>query len=184
MKTVMVKDLMIPIAQYATVSYDASLGEALMALQDAQTRLDEDREKHRAILVYNENKRIIGKLNMWDVLKGIEPGYRRLNYPREAGSLGSGPEFLKSLLATYGLWRKPLEDICRQGARMKVRDIMHAPSTEEYIGEDAYLPEAINMLVMGRHLSLLVTRQDDIVGVLRLSDVFQKVREQIQSCAL
>jgi CBS domain-containing protein len=184
MKTVTVKDLMIPISQYATVSGEASLGEALRALEDAQTSLDENREKHRAILVYNESRRIIGKLNMWDVLKGIEPGYKRLNYPREAGLLGSGPEFVKSLLATYGLWRKPLEDICRQGASITVRDIMHAPSTEEYIEEDASLPEAINLLVMGRHLSLLVTSKGDIVGVLRLSDVFQEVRQQIQSCAL
>lgn len=186
MKTILVKELMIPIARYATVSCDASLGEALAALDDSsdfEMRPDEKQEKHCTMLVYNDKNRIIGKLNMWDVLKGIEPAYKRLNYPRDAGSLGSGPEFLKSLLTTYGLWRRPLEDICRQGAKMKVKDIMNAPSTEEYIEESASLPEAINQLVVGKHLSLLVSRQGEVVGVLRLSDVFQKVREQIRSCA-
>jgi hypothetical protein len=39
-------------------------------------------------------------------------------------------------------------------------------------------------MVMGRHQSLLVTRGESIVGVLRLSDVFKKVSDNIKACKL
>jgi hypothetical protein len=37
---------------------------------------------------------------------------------------------------------------------------------------------------MGRHQSLLVNRGEGIVGVLRLSDVFKKVSDNIKACKL
>jgi hypothetical protein len=35
---------------------------------------------------------------------------------------------------------------------------------------------------MGRHQSLLVTKGEEIVGVLRLTDVFREISERISSC--
>jgi hypothetical protein len=37
---------------------------------------------------------------------------------------------------------------------------------------------------MGRHQSLLVTRGEAVVGILRLSDVFNKVCDEIKSCRI
>jgi hypothetical protein len=37
-------------------------------------------------------------------------------------------------------------------------------------------------LVMGRHQSLLVTRGKDIVGILRLTDVFREIANRISAC--
>jgi hypothetical protein len=37
---------------------------------------------------------------------------------------------------------------------------------------------------MGRHQSLLVTRGEEIVGVLRLSDVFKKICDSIKACRI
>ena len=56
MKTVTVKELMVPLAQYATVSEDATLLEAVIALKKAQEGFDQTRYRHRAIdswLCYN-----------------------------------------------------------------------------------------------------------------------------------
>jgi predicted transcriptional regulator len=52
------------------------------------------------------------------------------------------------------------------------------------VAADASLDTAIHLLVMGHHQSLLVTRGKDIVGVLRLSDVFRKVSDGIKACKL
>ena len=41
--------------------------------------------------------------------------------------------------------------------------------------------EAIHQLVMGRHQSLLVTKGKDIVGILRLTDVFREISNKISS---
>ncbi|MDZ7697985.1 MAG: CBS domain-containing protein [Deltaproteobacteria bacterium] len=65
MKTILVSDLMVPLAEYATVSEEATLYEAAMALEEAQNRLDRDKYLylHRAVLVYDKNNKIVGKVS-------------------------------------------------------------------------------------------------------------------------
>ena len=60
-----VADLMVPIDEYATVSDDATLYEAVIALEKAQEELDRKQHHylHRAILVYNKNNHICGKIS-------------------------------------------------------------------------------------------------------------------------
>ena len=48
---------------------------------------------------------------------------------------------------------------------------MQSPSENEYIDEDTSLDIAAHQLITGFHLSLLVRKGEDIVGVLRLSDI-------------
>ncbi len=60
---------------------------------------------------------------------------------------------------------------------------MYSPAEGEYVKEDTLLNEAIHQLIMGRHQSLLVTRGEDIVGILRLTDVFREISDKISSCS-
>jgi len=46
------------------------------------------------------------------------------------------------------------------------------------------LDKAIHQFIMGCHLSLLVTRQGEIVGILRLIDVFMEIVDNIKACSL
>ena len=75
MKNLHVKDLMIPLAEYATVSQDATLFDAIQALKKAQAKFDQNRYPHRAILVYDEDKKVVGKLSQMDIIKSLEPNY-------------------------------------------------------------------------------------------------------------
>ena len=124
MKTVVVKDLMVALADYATVSQDATLYDAVLALEKAQKRYESEFSPylHRAVLVYDEHRKMI------------------------------------------------------------VKDFMYSPSQGEYIPEGASLDEAIHQMLLGRHNSLLVTRREDIVGILRLTDVFAYVCQNIKAC--
>ena len=61
---------------------------------------------------------------------------------------------------------------------------MRAPTTGEYISADATLGEAIHLLIMGDHQSLLVTRGESIVGILRLTDVFAAIFHTMKACLL
>jgi len=91
-------------------------------------------------------------------------------------------DFIKSIMEGQGLWRDPLANICRKAAQIKVSSIMYTPGEGEYVKEEATLAQAIHQLIMGRHQSLLVTRQGEVVGVLRLSDVFVEVCNLIKAC--
>ena len=76
------------------------------------------------------------------------------------------------------------KDLRRKTASLKVRDFMYTPTEGEYLSENATLDEAIHMLVMGHHHSLLVTRGRRIVGILRLTDVFATVFHSLKQDAL
>jgi predicted transcriptional regulator len=88
------------------------------------------------------------------------------------------------MITEHGLWKQPIDDICRKAATLKVKDIMHTPTQGEYVAESATLNEAVHQLIMGHHQSLLVTRGDDIVGVLRLTDVFHRISDMMAECKL
>jgi CBS domain-containing protein len=184
MQSIQVKDMMVPLGDYATVSEDATLYEAVLALESAQRNVDPGREKHAAVLVCDNAGRVIGKLSRWSILKGIEPRYKHIGDMKETSRFGFSPEFLKSMLTQYGLFRTALEDLCRKAAELNVREFMDTPAEGEYVDESATLDQAIHQLVMGHLASLLVTRGGEIVGILRLSDVFTEICERVKTCKL
>lgn len=184
MKSQTVKDLMIPLSEYVTVEEDATLFDAVMALEKAQAAFDQTRYRHRALLVLNGERQVIGKISQLDVLKALEPKYEQMLEGAGISHSGLTREFMKSLMANYDLWSGAMSDICRKAAALKVKDFMHEPTEGEHVEEDATLNEAIHQLVMGQHQSLLVTRKSQIVGILRLTDVFSAVCRAIQACAL
>jgi CBS domain containing-hemolysin-like protein len=181
-KTIAVKDLMVPLEEYATVFEDATLYEAVMALEKAQEEFDHTKYRHRAILIYDKNKKIVGKLSQLDVLRALEPKYGEMGDQKSLSRFGFSPKFLKSMLEQYSLWNEPLSDICRKASKLIVKDFMYTPTEGEYVEESASLNQAIHQLVMGHHQSLLVTRGEGIVGVLRLTDVFSAIFHTIKAC--
>ncbi len=182
MRTRKVRDLMVPIGEYATVNADANLYTAVMALREAQKKFRQDRYKHRAILVYDENKHVVGKLSQLDVIRGLEAGYKKVGELKGISHSGFSPQLIKSMMESYGLWGEPLDDICRKGAQIKVRDVMYSPSEGEYVEENASLAEAIHQLVVGHHQSLLVAKDGEITGILRLTDVFTEICDRMEVC--
>ena len=70
----------------------------------------------------------------------------------------------------------------RKAGEQPVNKFMHTPTEGEYIAEDATLEVAIHQLIMGQHQSLLVTRDKEIVGILRLTDVFAAVFHKMKEC--
>lgn len=184
MKTKQIKELMIPLSEYAVVSEDAGLFEAVMALEKSQEKFDKSPYPHRAILVRDKSGKIVGKLSQIDVLMALEPKYKQIGEMKSISNLGFSKDFIKGLLAQYQLWDAPMNDICRKAAQIQVREIVSALSDTEVVDENATLDEAIHQLVMGKHQSLLVTRKADIAGILRLTDVFGEITEQIKACKL
>ena len=59
MKLIIVQDLMVPLSGYATVSQDATLADAIKALMQAHEEFDQTRDRHRAILISDENNKIV-----------------------------------------------------------------------------------------------------------------------------
>ena len=166
---------MVPLGDYAAVSQEATLYEAVLALDEAQKPLHRDRHPHRAVLVLDAEDRVVGKLSQWDFIRALEPRYNEIADFNSLVRFGFSTRFIRSMVEDQGLWQKPLDNLCERASQIKVSDVMYNPAEGEYVQEDATLDEGIHQLVIGRYQSLLVTRDSRVVGMLRLSDVFSAV---------
>ncbi|MFC1856790.1 HPP family protein [Thermodesulfobacteriota bacterium] len=184
MKTITVKDLMLPLDEYATVSQEATLYEAVFALEKAQLALDPSQHKHRALLVLGEGQKVLGKLTMKDILIALEPNYRNLEGMGVLIRSGFSPDLIKSMLEDNALWNEPLQFVCERASQLKVSDFVRPPENSEYLDENVTLAEAVHQLVVYPFDSLLVTSGDEVVGILRLSDIFTKVCDKIKTCEI
>jgi len=184
MKTYRVKEMMISLKEYETVSEDANLLEAVMALEKAQEGLDQTGYWHRAILVFDRNGNIVGKVSQHDILIALEKNYKEL-FKKEKGALsrfGLSNMFVKYAMEEYNLWDKPLDHLCRKAIQRNVKDFMYTPTEGEFIDENETMNNAVHKLIIGKHHSLLVTQKGKITGVLRLSDVFETITDAIKEC--
>jgi len=183
MEIITVEDLMVPVEEYVTIHKEATLYEAVKALEKAQE--EEHRKRyhylHRAILVLDKNRKVVGKISQLDVLMALEPKYKHMGDIKGLSRSGLSTEFIKSMLENYALCELPFTDMCFNASDLKVKDCMYTPSEGEYVKADASLCEAIHLLVVGHHQSLLVTEEDEIVGILRLTDVFKEVFQTMES---
>lgn len=183
MKTRKVADYMIPLSDYATVSEEATLAEAITALK-ASRQASDLAHKHRAVLALDAAGKVTGKLSIRDILKSLEPKYRKFENAQDAGSIGLSrfgfsTEFLSSLVDQLALWDESMEELVKKAARKRVKEIMYTPTKEEYVTRDAPMAEAVHQFILGCHQSLLVLDGEAVVGVLRLSDVFDLVCDLI-----
>jgi CBS domain-containing protein len=175
---------MVPLSEYATVGEDATLYEAVLALEQAQENFEDEhtRYRHRAILILNKDGKVIGKLSQLDVLMALEPKYKEMIEGSGSHRYGFTKKFMKSMLENYQLFADPLDDICRKAGEQNVTNFMYKPTEGEYVSEGASLATAIHQLVIGHHQSLLVASGDKIVGILRLTDVFAAVFHKMKEC--
>jgi DNA-binding response OmpR family regulator len=185
-KTSTLKGLMVPLTEYATVSEDANILEAINALEESQKAFDQNRYRHRAVLVLNNEKHVVGKLSQHDIIQALEPEYKE-SKARKKGALshfGFSKKFIESVNMQYSMWDKPLQNLYAKAFKQKVKTFMYKPTEGEYINVSATMNEAIHQLIIGHHHSLLVTDDASIVGVVRLTDVFEFIRLRLKTMQL
>ncbi|CCK80107.1 CBS domain-containing protein [Desulfobacula toluolica] len=181
MKDKQVKEVMIPLSDYATVSEEETLVNAIKELQQSRNNTQLN-HKHRAVLVYGKDNQITGKLSIRCILKALEPKYRQFEHPESIGNIGLSRfgfnnDFLKSLLDNFNLWDETLEELVKKASKLKVKNVMYTPSSGEYVDENAPISEAVHQFILGCHQSLLVLKEDKVVGIIRLPDIFDLVCE-------
>lgn len=172
-----VLDIMLPLSEYAVVSIDATLYDAFVALKESQKKLPKGRQPHRAVLVVDTNDNIVGKLGHLGFLRAFEPRYKNLGQLDMISKAGLTKEFITSMMNNYGLMQDDLDDIRVRTKKILIKDVMR-PVTENVDINDT-INEAIHKVIIFQTLSALVTKGGKIVGILRLSDLFDEVSRNI-----
>jgi CBS domain-containing protein len=176
-----VKDLTLSLHEYAVVGEDATILDALRALDASQAALPQGRQPHRAVLVRDRHGEIVGKLHHFAFLRALIAQRRGLVEGGLLDRAGLGEDVLQASLQTLGLLTDDLVDVCVRARTVAVRDV-YTPATAS-IDEDAPLAEAAAAFVEHQTLSLLVRRGGRTVGILRLSDLFDELARQIRQDA-
>jgi len=180
----LVKELMVPLSEYATVPEGSTLFDAVLALEKAQEEFDHTKYKHRGVLILDKDKRVIGKLSQLDVLRALEPKDEDPGEINELNQFGFSSNFVHKLRKQRRMKATPLKDLCSKASKLRVEDFMQTLSEGEFIEQEASLEMAVMQLVMGRHISLLVTRDKEILGILRLTDAFAAVFHTMKECEI
>ena len=171
MKDLRVQDLMLPLEKYSVVSEEATLQEVFLALEGAlagSRKTDPAEARDFAVLVLDKDRRVVGRLAVWDVLQGLKPQARKRVDPL-------------AMVEGYDAWDRPLALLASKAQNLQAKDLIEALHKEEYIDQEAGLNEALRRLVDNRFLSLIATRGRETVGILRVVDVFRYVCNELRS---
>lgn len=74
MKTKHVKELMVPISDYATVDENANMAEAIRAFENEKRRYGEAPYRHQSLVAIDSNQHVVGRLSQVDMMHALEPG--------------------------------------------------------------------------------------------------------------
>ncbi len=172
-----VKDLMLALSEYAVVDEDATVFDALRALQKSQERLSSDRQPHRAVLVRNRRGEIVGKLHHFAFLRALLSERKALATRELMDRAGVADDLRESSMRMLDFLTAELVDVGERVRHVAVRDVY--TTTTIRIDEETPLLDAIANFLDHHTLSLLVTRSGKTVGLLRLSDLFDELSRQI-----
>jgi Mg2+/Co2+ transporter CorC len=183
MENMKVRDLMIPTEKFPRISESATFYEGLRALEAAQERYLSGESEQRILLVEDADGKVIGKLSPIDLIRGLETTYNRLDTQNILQRFGLG-YIWKSMQEDYHLWENPFRDLCRKAADLHIRDFFRPPEKGQRVHADDGLARCFHLFVMNRHDALVVFDGDDIIGLLRFSDVYQKAAQTMKECQI
>lgn len=172
-----VQDVMLPLSEYAVVGEDATILDALKALEESQERLPPDRQPHRAVLIRDRRGAIIGKLHHFAFLRALLPERKPLVEKGMLDRAGLSEDLLAASMQTLDFLTSDLVNVCERARSVSVRDV-YTPSNQGIEG-GASLTDAIGAFLAHQTLSLLVRSSGVTVGILRLSDLFDELKRQI-----
>ena len=180
-----VKDLMVPISDYATISEGSTFLDALLALETPKVDLGNPIHPHWIVLVLDSNENVVGKLSQINMLRALEPTTEDLNNIDKLSKFGFGSNFITQLREDLRLDDTSIENVYSGSGilGMKVEDFMKELADNDFIDENTSLATAAHQMSVRKRLSMLVTRDKDVIGILKLSDVFTAVIQAIKSTA-
>ena len=181
-----VKDIMAPIEDYDKVDVDAQLCDVLSILKRNYEKIkaQEKGSFHKTLFVTDADSDIVGKLSMYDLIRGLVPepakapeiskAYHQMLSSRAlevAGEISDFQEHYQWLHSTF-------TELVKQEAHKKVRDLMK-PIQKSVLHEEDRINEAIYVMFKEDIRQQLVHREGKIVGVINLNTIFSELLEVV-----
>ena len=177
----LVKDIMNAIEEYDKIDVEAGLCDALAILKRNYERTREGGTYHKTLFVTDTSGEIIGKLSMYDLIRGLVPDIAKGSEIHVARALSS--RTLESAdqageIVEHYLWlHTTFVDLVKEVAHKKVKDIMSR--AVPVLREDDLMNHAIFVLFKDGVRQQLVERDGKIIGVINLMVVLTELLETV-----
>jgi CBS domain-containing protein len=163
-----VADITVPLDEYPAVGLTATLHDAFQALTNQAHKAG---HPYRHVLVLNPNNELVGLIGMRELLHGLFPDYLRSHEHRHFEGASSEVASLTTI------WSDTCDAQCPVAAQRPVRDFMGP--IRGPIDSQAPITLAAYLMVDHQTSLLPVIDQGRVIGVCRLTDVFQIAYEHI-----
>ena len=179
-----VKDIMAPIEDYDKVDVDAQLCDVLSILKRNYEKIkaQEKGSFHKTLFVTDADNDIVGKLSMYDLIRGLVPepakapeiskAYHQMLSSRALEVAGEVSDFQEH----YEWLHSTFTELVKQEVHKKVRDLMK-PIQKSVLQEEDRINEAIYVIFKEEVRQQLVHREGKIVGVINLNVIFSELLE-------
>jgi len=157
-----VRDLMIPLDDYDSISQDKSIKDAFVVME---------KTGHHAILILDKENEPIGQLSYRDLLIGLEPKYNM----RMWGDSWLTPTTFENYPVFH--YEGKFSGRCKAEAGKRVAEIMSPLAVA--IDADASLAKAVHMMVSENIGRMPVVEGTKIVGMIRLIEIFEEMKKCI-----
>ena len=161
------RDIMISIADYSTVSVNATVREALDKLMTSFKSLVSSNlimeTGHRSLLVLDDKQDLVGILSIMDLIKGVLPAYISASQSDKLQSIRYSPMFWGGWDGLFSIQMKTLAD-------KKVGELMSEPPP--MIDENTNLMQVADLIFKKQKRRLVVTSENKVIGIIREQDLF------------
>jgi len=178
-----VKHYMVPTEKFPMIPDTATFGGAILALEQAQEDFAAGKREQRILLVHDKDHKIVGKLSPLDVIRGLEPDFLKIIDPAlSSHDITKSYDYVTHSMREklVHLWTKPLDDLCAKAKDVRVKDFLRSPHPNQIVQAGDSLNEVFRRFALGRHDSLFVTDKQNLVGMIRFSDVYKEIVRRIK----
>jgi CBS domain-containing protein len=160
-----VKDIMIPIYDYPTVSGEATLKDAVKILMSSYTlQQNKPRTGRQCIFVVEDNE-LVGTFGIPELLVAIEPQYLK-------GTVFGGTKAC-NIWAIPVFWEGLLTERCREVAGRMVREFMKP--VDLFVDVNDTLLKAAYYMAKHKADAVAVRNNERLAGMVRSIDIFQEI---------
>jgi len=86
---------------------------------------------------------------------------------------GLSSDFLQSIMSNLSLWDDVFIDISQRAKMIKVSEVMHP--INESVNENTSIFVAIHKMIMWDALSIPVTKESKVIGLIRQADLYREI---------
>jgi len=181
MKPVTAGDMMVPLDEYPVIDASSTVLDAVMRLTESRRNMESRRQPFQAVLIADSNGNIVGKLGQLAILKALEPNRQVFGDPHTLEKAGVSNSIIQAALDNTRPFQREFSELCKKAAILPVHKAMHP--FKQHIDIGTSINETIHKMVEWQTLSILVTEADQPVGLVRLSDLGDKVIAEMHRTA-